>query len=150
MLLPNNILTKQTSVFQKKRTILGSDPSHVRYNVAAARRRPPSAGGRLMAEPGGGGAEWVHAIDAFLADRGGVHKRARTADHNCRGPKSALGSYLMEEFCFGRFSATQVQTIASFAVQDGAHHPVIEKLSTLGTSGKNAGNCWRDLVRYIR
>eukprot|EP00959_Pyramimonas_sp_CCMP1952_P347007 7267735-Pyramimonas_sp.AAC.1 len=114
-------------------------------------RSPVCAGGFRMQEPSDAGAgEWAQALDAFLAERGGRHKRARHADHDFRGTKSALGSFLMEEFCFGKFSASQVQTIALLAVQDGARNSTIEKLSKLGTSGEQKGNCWRDLVRYIR
>ena len=93
---------------------------------------------------------WAAAVDNFVLDKGGIHKRARKPSHDRSGPRSKLGSFLIEEFCFGRFSATQVQRLAACAVEDGSTHPELCKLASMGAQGDHTGNCWRDLIRYIK
>ena len=58
---------------------------------------------------------------------------------------SALVSSLLKNYFAGHCSAAAIQEICYSAMQDGADHPDIQKLSRLGTSGVYSGHMARDL-----
>ena len=82
------------------------------------------------------------------AVRGGYKRRLAQAqqDEAEEQAPSKLSSLLIEQWAWGALSAPKVQAIAEAACADGLSHPDVEKLSKMGSAGKHAGNCHRDLL----
>ena len=70
------------------------------------------------------------------------------AENKQTGP-SQLALSLLRKWAWGKLSAPELQSLAQSAYQDGLRHPEIEKLASLGTWGKFAGNMQRDLMVYL-
>ena len=58
-----------------------------------------------------------------------------------------LGLVLMRKFAVGKLSATEVQEFAQAAYQSGLDSPDIQVMRSLGSMGRQTGNCHRDLMR---
>ena len=83
--------------------------------------------------------------------------RGRRVAFSCRRPSprlamSFLCKALLELYAAGDLSATQVQELASAAWKDGwgQNDAFARRLAGLGASGKQPGNCCRDLMRAAR
>ena len=90
-------------------------------------------------------------IGRHARGRGGI--RQRLAGHlqqdSVHRNSSKLGHMLLEQWAWGEISALQVQRTAEAALADGATHPQLTRLASLGASGVHKGNCHRDLLKYL-
>lgn len=96
----------------------------------------------------------VLASMAEAPGRGGIRQRLDHAEALAQAP-SALAKFLLQEFAWGRMSATEVQRIAGHAKQDmdqvraGRTLNDLDQLAAIGTEGYNPGNCYRDVMKII-
>ena len=84
------------------------------------------------------------AVGTFVANSGGSVQREQ------RHPGYSESKFVrgaLEDWCLGQMSARKLQQMARDLVVDGASHPDIVDLSSIGTDGLNDGNCTRDLKR---
>ena len=104
--------------------------------------------------------------DASSEDDGGVGARRKS---HTRGRKrkpasdevlleSVLMGYLIQQFCWGFYSASEIQRLASFLKQDlqaakaageDGTFPQVDKAAAYGGNGRYPGNMHRDLINSL-
>ena len=87
------------------------------------------------------------AIRDFLEAQGST--AAFPSEHVPLGSTSALGTRLLQLFGWGHISANTVQWLAEGAIMDGAKNVLLSTMAEIGTQGRHAGNCRRDLIRSV-
>ena len=89
---------------------------------------------------------------------GGCRQKQRWAEADARnasnsfsnpGSKSVLASLLLSMWCWGVLSTPTVQKIASAALADGASHPEVRNLATLGSSGQYPNHMYNQLMSKL-
>lgn len=88
-----------------------------------------------------------------LEPRGGHRQKrqwATMAASESQPASSELAKVLITSWAWGDMSAPQVQKFAAAAKADGLTHPDIAKLAALGSGGRHAGNCHRELVNKLQ
>ena len=63
-----------------------------------------------------------------------------------RASNSGLATELLNLWAHGELSAIAVQKLAHLSYLDGANHPELVSLSSVGTFGANPSNCHRDIL----
>ena len=85
--------------------------------------------------------------------RGGQRQKARWAAEEAAPAaalaKSKLATYLIDRWAWGELSTPVVQQIAAAAAADGASHPDVIFLASLGSSGRYPRNCYRELTHKL-
>ena len=106
------------------------------------------------------------ASDASSGDDGDVgarrksHKRGRKRKPASDGVvlESVLMGYLIQQFCWGFYSAAEIQRLASFMKQDlqaakrageDGFFPQVDKAAAYGSNGQYPGNMHRDLIKSL-
>ena len=62
---------------------------------------------------------------------------------------SKLAAELLQKWAWGTMSAPAVQSLAAAALADGLDHPEVQRLASIGASGKFPGNMHRDLLQVV-
>jgi hypothetical protein len=65
-------------------------------------------------------------------------------------PYSHLATLLLESWAIGEVSACTLQRLAAAASRDGLQHPEIITMSAIGSGGRHASHCSRDLMRHFK
>ena len=77
-------------------------------------------------------------------------ERSTSAVGTSRPGDNKLADYLVRLTFWGLLSATMIQSIAQFAIADGASGRNLQTLADLGTTGEHKNNVWRDLLRRVK
>ena len=64
--------------------------------------------------------------------------------------KSELVSFLLDKWSWGEVTATFIQRICECAMKDGASHPKVKELATIGSHGMYPNNCHIELTRKLQ
>ena len=82
---------------------------------------------------------------------GGFRQKADWAAHTAAEAQrpSALARYLVQRWSWGHMSLPVMQQIAMRAISDGADHPDLKALSSLGTSGLHPNNMHKELMNKL-
>ena len=80
---------------------------------------------------------------------GWKQRAARLKESSPPPAESKLATKLLGRHHWGNLSAQCVQELSEAAIADGADHPALKKLASIGQSGASKQNCYRDLRRAL-